>query len=132
MKKNVMLCVDLITQMKEGDLKVLDSRKGTLFRNEEDKFTFTERGARPHEIHPELHWRVLDKCRYGKVSANANNIKLELYIPHDDYTTGRELADILAQQVEQMGDNLCEMDLAKVVEAIRVLKIEHGKSSNGK
>lgn len=132
MKKNVMLCVDLITQMKEGDLKVLDSRKGTLFRNEEDKFTFTERGARPHEIHPELHWRVLDKCRYGKVSANANNIKLELYIPHDDYTTGRELADILAQQVEQMGDNLCEMDLAKVVEAIRVLKIENGKSSNGK
>ena len=88
MKKNVMLCVDLITQMKVGDLKVLDSRKGTLFRN---------------------------------VSANANHIKLELYIPHEDYATGRELADILAQQVEQMGDNLCEMDLSKVVEAIRAL-----------
>ena len=85
MKKNVMLCVDLITQMKEGDLKVLDSRKG---------------------------------------STNANNIKLELYIPHDDYATGRELADILAQQVEQMGDNLCEMDLSKVVEAIRALRKE--------
>ena len=124
MKKNLNLCVDLITQMKEGDLKVLDSRKGTLFRNEEDKFTFTERGARPHEVHPELHWQVLDKSKNGKVSANANHIKLELYIPHEDYTTGRELADILAQQVEQMGDNLCEMDLAKVVEAIRALRKE--------
>ena len=124
MKKNLHLCVDLTTLMKQGDLQVMDSRKGTLFRNEEDKFTFTERGARPHEIHPELHWRVLDKCRYGKVSANANHIKLELYIPHEDYATGRELADILAQQVEQMGDNLCEMDLSKVIEAIRALRKE--------
>ena len=124
MKKNVFLCVDLKTQMKQGDLQVLDSRKGTLFRNEEDKFTFTERGAREQTVHPELHWQTLDKSRYGKVSANANHIKLELYIPHEDYATGRELADILAQQVEQMGDNLCEMDLAKVVEAIRALRKE--------
>lgn len=122
MKKNIMLCVDLITQMKQGDLQVLDSRKGTLFRNEEDKFTFTEKGAKPHEVHPELHWQTLDKSKNGKVSANANHIKLELYIPHEDYANGRELADILAAQVEQMGDNLCEMDLAKVVEAIRSLK----------
>lgn len=124
MKKQNYLCVDLTTKMKQNDLQVLESRKGTLHRTDEDKFTFTERGARPHEIHPELHWRVLDKCRYGKVSANANHIKLELYIPHEDYATGRELADILAQQVEQMGDNLCEMDLAKVVEAIRALRKE--------
>ena len=46
MKKSINLCVDLVTLMKQGDLQVLDSRKGTLFRNEEDKFTFTERGAR--------------------------------------------------------------------------------------
>lgn len=124
MKKQNYLCVDLTTKMKQNDLQVLESRKGTLHRTDEDKFTFTERGARPHEIHPELHWRVLDKCRYGKVSANANHIKLELYIPHEDYATGRELADILAQQVEQMGDNLCEMDLSKVVEAIRALRKE--------
>lgn len=124
MKKNIILCVDLITQMKEGDLKVLDSRKGTLFRNEEDKFTFTEKGAKPHEVHPELHWQTLDKSKYGKVSANANHVKLELYIPHEDYVNGRDLADILASQVEQMGDNLCEMDMPKVIEAIRALRKE--------
>ena len=124
MKKSINLCVDLVTLMKQGDLQVLDSRKGTLFRNEEDKFTFTERGARPHEVHPELHWQVLDKCRYGKVSANANHIKLELYIPHGDYENGRDLADILAQQVEQMGDNLGEMDMKQVVRGIRALRKE--------
>ena len=123
-KKNLHLCVDLITLMKQGNLQVMDSRKGTLFRNEEDKFTFTERGARPHEVHPELHWQVLDKSKNGKVSANANHIKLELYIPHEDYVTGRELADILAQQVEQMGDNLGEMDMEQVVRSIRALKKE--------
>ena len=124
MKKNVILCVDLITQMKQGDLQVLDSRKGTLFRNEEDKFTFTEKGAKPHEVHPELYWQTLDKSKYGKVSANANHVKLELYIPHEDYANGRDLADILASQVEQMGDNLCEMDMPKVIEAIRALRKE--------
>ena len=122
MRKNIMLCVDLITLMKEQDLRVLDSRKGTLFRNEEDKFTFTERGARPHEVRLEKHWQVLDRCRYGKVSANDAHVKLELYIPHEDYTSGRDLADILAAQVEQMGDNLCEMDMEKVVNAIRALR----------
>ncbi len=119
-----MLCVDLITLMKHADLQVMDSRKGTLFRNEEDKFTFTERGAKPHEIHPDLHWQVLDKSKNGKVSANANHTKLELYIPHEDYLSGRELADILASQVEQMGDNLSEMDMPKIIESIRALRKE--------
>ena len=122
MKKQIYLCVDLETQMKKSDLQVMDSRKGTLCRNDEDKFTFVERGAHKHEVHPEKHWHVLDKCRYGKVSANDSHIKLELYIPHGDYADGRELADVLASQVDQMGDNLCEMDLAKVVGAIRDLK----------
>jgi len=103
---------------------VLDSRKGTLFRNEDDKFTFTEKGAFPREVHPEKHWQVLDKCRYGKVSANDAHVKLELYIPHEDYENGRDLADILAQQVEQMGDNLGEMDMVQVVRGIRALKKE--------
>ncbi len=124
MKKQNYLCVDLTTKMKQNDLQVLESRKGTLHRTDEDKFTFIEKGVRTYATRPELHWRLLDKSKNGKVSANANHIKLELYIPHEDYATGRELADILASQVEQMGDNLCEMDLAKVVEAIRALRKE--------
>ena len=122
MKKQMYLCVDLQTQMKRSDLKVMDSRKGTLSRNGEDRFTFIERGAHKHEVHPEKHWLVLDKCRYGKLSANDTHIKLELYIPHTDYANGHELADVLASQVDQMGDNLCEMQLGEVVEAIRNLK----------
>ena len=122
MKKQMYLCVDLQTQMKKSDLQVMESRKGTLSRNEEDRFTFVERGVHKHEVHPEKHWNVLDKCRYGKVSANDTHIKLELYVPHTDYENGCELADVLASQVEQMGDNLCEMDMKKVVEGIKQLK----------
>lgn len=117
------LCVDIETQMKKSDLQVMDSRKGTIFRNDEDKFTFVERGARKHEVHPEKHWKVLDRCRYGKVCANDKHIKLELYVPHTDYANGHVLADILAGQVDQMGDTLCEMKLEEVVEGIKQLKI---------
>lgn len=123
MKKQMYLCVDLETQMKKKDLQVMNSRRGTLFRNGEDRFTFVEHGAHKHEIHPEKHWLVLDKCRYGKVSANDSHIKLELYIPHTDYTNSHELADILGSQVDQMGDNLCEMKLDEVVNGIQALKV---------
>jgi len=122
MKKNYLLCVDLITLMKQGELQVADSRRGTLYRNDEDRFTFTEKGAHERSIHPELHWHTLDKSRYGRLSANANHIKLELYIPHGDYADGCDLADLLASQVDQMGENLCEMNLKKTVESIRSLK----------
>ena len=122
MKKNMFLCVDLETQMKEQDLQVMDSRKGTLYRNEEDRFTFTERGARPHEVHKEKHWVTIERTRNGKVSANDTHIKLELYIRHENYEDGRDLADQLAYQTERMGETLCETNLEKLVESIRALK----------
>lgn len=122
MKKNMFLCVDLETQMKGQDLQVMDSRKGTLYRNGEDRFTFTERGARPHEVHKEKHWVTIERTRNGKVSANDTHIKLELYIRHENYEDGRDLADQLAYQTEQMGETLCETNLEKLVESIRALK----------
>ena len=115
-KKQMYLCVDLETQMKRSDLKVMDSRKGTLFRNEEDKFTFTERGARPHGIHPELHWRLLNRTLHGRMSVNANHIKVEFYIRHGEYVSEQQVADMLASEIETMGDALCETDLKEEVE----------------
>lgn len=123
MKKQKYLCVDLETQMKEQDLQVMDSRKGTLSRNGEDRFTFTEKGARPHEVHKEKHWVTIDRTKNGKVSANDSHIKLEIYIRHEQYEDGRDLADQLACQTEQMGETLCETDIAKLVKNIRSLKV---------
>ena len=122
MKKQNYLCVDLTTLLKEGNLRVLNSRKGSLFRNEEDKFTFTERGAHVGELRPEKHWETIDRSRDGKVSANDSHIKLELYIRHENYSDGHDLADQLAYQTEQMGETLCDIDLRKLVSNIRSLK----------
>lgn len=122
MKKQNYLCVDLTTLLKEGNLRVLNSRKGSLFRNEEDKFTFTERGAHVGELRPEKHWVTIDRSRDGKVSANDSHIKLELYIRHENYADGHDLADQLAYQTEQMGETLCDIDLRKLVSNIRALK----------
>lgn len=121
-KKQVNLCVDLTTVMKNEDLQVLESRKGTLFRNEEDKFTFTERGARGQNTKPWKHWALIERSKNGKVSANDSHIKVEFYFHHEDYTDGRDLADQLATQIEQMGETLCETDLEKVVAGIEALK----------
>lgn len=126
MKKQTYLCVDLKTQMKEQDLQVLESRKGTLCRNEEDKFTFTEKGAKPHEKKPWKHWhlikRIKDEQMSAQVTANDAHVKLEIYLKHAAYTDGRDLADQLAMHIEELGETLCETDMGKLVEAIRALK----------
>ena len=115
MKKNLHLCVDLKTLMKQKDLQVNNQANGTLRRDGEDHFTFTERDIRQHEEHPELHWRLLDRTKHGRVHINSRHVKVEFYIHHDDYANGRQLADILASEIETMGDALCETDLKEEV-----------------
>ena len=125
MKKQNYLCVDLTTLMKEEDLKVMESRKGTLCRNEEDKFTFTEKGAKPHEVRKWKHWHLIKRIKNdmmsAQVTANDAHVKLEIYLKHEAYTDGRDLADQLAMHTEELGETLCETDMAKLVESIRAL-----------
>ena len=117
MKKQNYLCVDLTTKMKKSDLQVLDSRKGTLHRTDEDKFTFIEKGVRTYETRPALHWRLLDRTKHGKIKYNAQHVMVQIYVPHDDYANGRELADLLAAEIETMGETLCELDIKEEVAA---------------
>jgi len=116
-KKQNYLCVDLTTKMKKSDLQVLDSRKGTLHRTDEDKFTFIEKGVRTYETRPELHWRLLDQTKHGKIKYNAQHVMVQIYVSHDDYKDGRELADMLAAEIETMGETLCEVDIKEEVAA---------------
>lgn len=114
------LCVDLKTLMKQKDLQVNNQANGTLRRDGEDHFTFTERDARPHEEHPELHWRLLDRTKHGRIHINSRHVKVEFYIHHDDYANGHQLADILASEVETMGESLSDMCLEEEVEKCNV------------
>jgi hypothetical protein len=116
-KKQNYLCVDLTTKMKKNDLQVLESRKGTLHRTDEDKFTFIEKGARTYATRPELHWRLLDRTKHGKIKYNAQHVMVQIYVSHDDYKNGHELADILASEIETMGETLCQIDIKSEVEA---------------
>ena len=103
--------------MKKSDLQVLESRKGTLHRTEEDKFTFIEKGVRTYETRPDLHWRLLDRTKHSKIKFNSQHVMVQFYIPHDVYQNGHELADILASEIETMGETLCEVDIKEEVEA---------------
>ena len=113
MKQQNFLCVDLTTKMKKSDLQVLDSRKGTLHRTEDDKFTFIEKGVPTYQSRPELRWHLIDRTKHGQVKYNSQHVMVQLYVPHDDYVNGRQLADILASEVETMGETLCEMQIGE-------------------
>ena len=116
MNKNSFLCVDLKVESPATMIKEGESRKGVLTFVNEDKFHFVENEGKPHEEHPELHWRLLDRTKHGRVHINSRHVKVEFYIHHDDYQNGRELADILASEIETMGESLSEMCLAEEVE----------------
>ena len=115
MAKNNFSCVDLKfegrTVIKEGE-----KRQGTLHYMEQDEtFKFVEKSLR-YVQHPELHWRLLDRTKHGRININSQHVKVEFYIRHEDYQNGRELADILAAEIETMGDNLSDMNLKEEAE----------------
>ncbi len=115
-KKQNFLCVDLKFEGHKNVIKQGESRKGVLKFINEDKFRFVEALAE-RIIHPELHWRLLDRTKHGRIHVNANHVKVEFYIKHGDYQNGRELADILAREIETMGESLSDMDLEEEVAA---------------
>ena len=108
MKKQIYLCVDLTTLMKNGDLRVTKQASGVLRREGEDQFAFTEDEPKRRRIHPELHWHLVDRTKHGSIHANSRHVKVEFYIHHEDYEDGRDLADILTSETETIGENLCE------------------------
>ena len=112
--KTTFPCVDLKfegnTLIKEGE-----SRKGVLRFIDEDRFHFAENQLQ-HVVHPELHWRLLDRTKHGRIHTNANHIKVEFYIKHGEYVSEHQLADMLAREIEQMGESICDMDLKEEVE----------------
>ena len=111
--KSTFPCVDLKF---EGNTVIQhgESRKGVLRFVDDDHFHFAE-SKKPHVEHPELHWRLLDRTKHGRIHTNANHIKVEFYIRHGDYVSEQQLADILAREIEQMGESICDMDLKEEV-----------------
>ena len=113
--KTTFPCVDLKYQGNATVIKPKQTRRGSLTYVEEDeKFLFKEHDV-PSVPHPQLHWRLLNRTLHGKTSINAQHVKVEFYIHHDAYLDGRDLADILASEMETIGDNLCDTNLEEEV-----------------
>lgn len=109
--KTTFPCVDLKYQGNTTVIKPKQTRRGALtYVQEDEKFLFKEQDV-PATPQPQLHWRLLNRTLHGKASINAQHVKVEFYIHHDSYVDGRDLADILASEIETMGDNLCDLDL---------------------
>ena len=79
------------------------------------KGSFTEEKPKPHVEHRELHWRLLDRTKHGRIHVNANHVKVEFYIRHGDYASEQQLADMLASEIETMGESICDMSLTEEV-----------------
>ena len=113
--KTTFPCVDLKYQGNATVIKPKQTRRGALtYVEENERFEFRERDV-PSVPQPQLHWRLLNRTLHGKASVNAQHVKVEFYIHHDSYVDGRDLADILASEIETMGDSLCDMNLEEEV-----------------
>lgn len=115
MSKNTFLCVDLKVESPGKMIKEGEIRKGNLKYVDKDHFLFREHIAE-HNEHPELHWRLLDRTKHGRIHLNSRHVKVEFYIRHDDYRNSNDLADILAREVETMGESLCDICLSEEVD----------------
>ena len=114
--KNLFPCVDLKFEGNATVIKPKQTRRGRLtYVQRDEKFLFRE-GDAPITPQPQLHWRLLDRTKHGRIHINSRHVKVEFYIHHDDYENGRQLADILASEIETMGESLSDMCLAEEVE----------------
>ena len=89
--------------------------KGSFVYQDDDHVCFTEENKKPHVEHRELHWRLLDRTKHGRIHVNSQHVKVEFYIRHGDYVSEQQLADMLASEIETMGESLCDMDLQEEV-----------------
>ena len=107
-------CVDAKVTTNENVVKQGKKYIGMFRVLNEDQVSFVEE-PKVHTIHPELHWRLLNRTLHGRMSVNANHIKVEFYIRHGEYTSEQQVADMLASEIETMGDALCDTDLEEEV-----------------
>jgi len=119
--KSTFPCVDLKFEGNTSIIAEGEKRQGTLRFVDEDKFKFVEKGVQ-YAQQPWKHWKLIERSLHGKVLANDTHVKVEFYIHHEDYVNGRHLADMLASQIEQLGETLCETDMTQLVEDIKALK----------
>jgi hypothetical protein len=107
-------CVDVKVTTNNQVVEQGKIYKGSFEVQDEDNVSFTEE-VKEHVICPGLHWRLLDRTLHGRMSVNANHVKVEFYIRHGDYVSEKQLADMLGAEIETMGESLCEMDLKEEV-----------------
>lgn len=115
MKKNNFLCVDLKVESHATMIKKGESRKGVLTYVDDDRFHFREKDSEPG-MRPELHWHLLDRTKHGRVHLNSRHVKVEFYIHHGDYKNSHDLADMLAREIETIGESLCDICLEEEVD----------------
>ena len=120
---NVMATKTITTTLPCVDAKVTTNnevvKKGKKYNGcfkvvDDDHVRFIE-DPKVHTIHPELHWRLINRTLHGRMSVNANHIKVEFYIKHGEYVSEQQVADILASEIETMGEALCDTDLEEEV-----------------
>ena len=111
-----------VGEKRQGELMFVDedtmrfiAKKSATKKNALEAAATHETTERGHVEHPELHWRDVVGSLHGKVSVNANGVKVHMYIRHDDYKDSFDLADLIGKEMEHIGESLCDIDLKEEV-----------------
>lgn len=107
-------CVDAKVTTNDQIVEQGKTYKGSFQVQDDDHVSFIEE-KKVHVEHPELQWKLIERTLHGRLSINANHVKVEFYIRHGDYVSEKQLADMLGSEIETMGESLCDMNLKEEV-----------------
>ena len=115
-------CVDLTTELKNGEMGVYESRKGVLMRLGEFLYSFVELGVK---VKRQLWkcWVIIARCLYGKATTNADHVQIQYYIPHQAYNRDvNRLADIIVEQAEVLAEQVVQAKVPELVDSLAAMK----------
>ena len=122
MAKNKITCVDLNTELKNGEMSVFESRKGVLTRMGDYLYSFVELGVK---IKRQLWkcWVTIARCLYGKATTNSEHVQVQYYIPHSAYNKDvNRLADIIVEQAEVLAEQVVQAKVPELVDSLQAMK----------
>ena len=117
-------CMDITLETK-GEMKVLDTRRGRLYRSGEYTCRFTEDGAKTCGTRPwDCHVKLAQEKPFASIKASADGAWLHVYAPKENFRNNRALIEIYIDTTEKLCEQLEEngVDVMGTIDELQALK----------
>ena len=117
-------CMDITLETK-GEMKVLDTRRGRLYRSGEYTCRFTEDGAKTCGTRPwDCHVKLAQEKPFASIKASADGSWLHVYAPKENFRSREALMELFMETTEKLCKQLQEngLDVMGTIDELQALK----------